>query len=294
MMSCSRCGLVAVLLASAACKSDRSNTTPAASGQPTASQPPAAAPAATANPVTFTATDYRFSGPSQIPAGLTVFRLENQGKELHHLVIARLDQGKTLDSLLAALKRPGPPPAWLRFVGGPNAAEPGAGSNASTVMQPGQYAVICFIPTAAGLPHVAKGMIGSLEVTPSNGPVATAAAPDVVIKLTDYSFDLSAPLTPGKRTIRVQNDGPQTHELVLAQFLPGKSLKDLEAWVKGGEKGPFPAKSLGGISPMDKGESGEFTVTLEPGDYALLCFVPDAKDGKAHLVHGMKKSFKVG
>jgi hypothetical protein len=289
MISRSLCGLGAVLLASAGCKSDRSNTTPEA-----ASPPPAAAPAATATPVTFTATDYHFSGPSQIPAGLTAFRLENQGKELHHLVIARLEQGRTLDSLLAALKRPGPPPAWLRLVGGPNAAEPGAGSNASTVMQPGHYAVMCFIPTTAGVPHVAKGMIASLEVTPSTGPEATAAPPDIVIKLKDYSFDLPAPLTPGQHTIRVQNDGPQTHELVLAQFLPGKSLKDVEAWVKGGEKGPFPAKSLGGISPMDKGESGEFTVTLEPGDYALLCFVPDAKDGKGHLVHGMTKSFKVG
>jgi hypothetical protein len=282
-------GLVAVATLLAACKSDRSNPTPAA-----ASQPAAATPAPTANPVTFTAADYHFSGPSEIPAGLTVFRLANQGKELHHLVIARLEESRTVDSLLAALKQPGPPPPWLRFVGGPNATEPGAESNASTLMEPGHYAVICFIPTAAGVPHVAKGMIASLEVTPSSGPQATAAEPDLVIKLNDYSFDLSGTLTPGQHTIRVQNAGPQTHELVLAQFLPGKSLKDLEAWEKGGEKGPIPAKFLGGVSPMDKGESGDFTVTLAPGDYSLLCFVPDVKDGKPHLVHGMVKPLKVG
>ena len=288
MVSRSLCGLMAVVLSFAACNSDR-NPTPAA-----ASQPPAATPAPAANPVTFTATDYRFSGPSEIPAGLTAFRLENHGKELHHLVIARLDQGRTLDSLLAALKHPGPPPAWLHFVGGPNATEPGAESYASTMMQSGHYAVMCFIPTAAGVPHVAKGMIGSLEVTPSTGPGANPPAPDLVIKLNDYSFDLSAPLTPGEHTIRVQNNGPQTHEVVLAQFLPGKSLKDLAAWEKGGEKGPVPAKFLGGFSPLDKGESGEFTVTLAAGDYSLLCFLPDAKDGKPHLVHGMAKSLKVG
>ncbi len=289
MVPRSLCGLMAVVLSLAACDSDRSNPTPAA-----ASQPAAATRAAAANPVTFTATDYRYSGPSEIPAGLTAFRLENRGKELHHLVIARLEQDRTLDSLLAALKQPGPPPSWLHFVGGPNATEPGAESNGSFMMTPGHYAVMCFIPTAAGVPHVAKGMIGSLEVTPSNGPVATAAAPDIIIKLTDYSFDLSTPLTPGEHTIQVQNDGPQTHEVVLARFLPGKSLKDLEAWEKGGEKGPLPAKFLGGISPMDKGESGEFTLTLEPGDYSLLCFLPDAKDGKPHLMHGMAKSLKVG
>jgi hypothetical protein len=243
--------------------------------------------------VTFTATDYKFSGPSQIPAGLTVFSLHNQGKELHHLVIVRLDQGRTLDSLLAALKHPGPPPAWLHFVGGPNATEPGSESNSTTVLQPGHYAVLCFIPTAAGVPHVAKGMVGGLEVTPATTPEATAAPADIIIKLNDYSFDLSAPLTAGKHTIRVQNDGPQTHEVVLAQFLPGKSLKDLEAWEKGGEKGPLPAKFLGGVSPLDKGESGQFTLTVEPGDYSLLCFLPDAKDGKPHLMHGMVKPLKV-
>jgi uncharacterized cupredoxin-like copper-binding protein len=283
------CGLMAAVMFLPACKSDRSNPPPA-----DASQPPAATPAPTANAVTFTASDYRFSGPAEIPAGLTDFRLQNQGKELHHLVIARLDQGRTFDSVLAALKNPGPPPPWVHFVGGPNAAEPGAESNMTTVMKEGNYAVLCFIPTAAGVPHVAKGMVASLKVTPSTGPQATAPEPDLVIKLADYSFDLSTPLTPGRHTIRVQNDGPQTHEVVVAQFLPGKSLKDLEAWEKGGEKGPIPAKFLGGVSPIDKGESGDFTVTLEPGNFSLLCFLPDAKDGKPHLMHGMVKPLKVG
>src|SRR5256884_1184321 len=34
--------------------------------------------------VTITATDYAFGVPDTIPAGLTTFRLVNQGKELHH------------------------------------------------------------------------------------------------------------------------------------------------------------------------------------------------------------------
>jgi uncharacterized cupredoxin-like copper-binding protein len=271
MVSRSLCGLAAIVLSLAACKSDRSGPAPAA-----ASQPPAATPAPAANPVTFTATDYRYSGPSEIPAGLTAFRLENHGKELHHLVIARLEQGRTLDSLLAALKNPGPPPAWLHFVGGPNAAEPGDASNASTMMQPGHYAVMCFIPTAAGVPHVAKGMIGGLEVTPSTGPEATGAAPDLVIKLNDYSFDLSAPLTPGEHTIRGNRS---------RTWRPGRrrERKDL-----------FLPSSWVASLRWTRGESGEFTVTLEPGDYTLLCFLPDAKAGKPHLMHGMAKALRVG
>jgi hypothetical protein len=42
-----------------------------------------------------------------------VFRLFNHRKQLHHLIIARLDAGKTYDSLLVALKKPGMPPAWV-------------------------------------------------------------------------------------------------------------------------------------------------------------------------------------
>ena len=87
-----------------------------------------------------------------------------RGKELHHLVIVRLDEGRTYDSLLAALRKPGPPPAWMYLAGGPNAAAPNAGTNATMKLIEGHYAVLCFIPSADGVPHMAKGMIAPLEV----------------------------------------------------------------------------------------------------------------------------------
>jgi hypothetical protein len=34
-------------------------------------------------------------------------------------------------------------------------------------------------------------------------------------------------------------------------------------------------------------------VDLPAGDYALVCFIPDDKDGKPHFVHGMAKQTKV-
>src|SRR5206468_11970029 len=98
--------------------------------------------------------------------------------------------------------------------------------------------------------------------------------------LTDYDFQLSSPLTVGSHVIRVVNAGPQPHELVLTKIAEGKSLKDIEAWEKGGEKGLPPVSALGGIAPMMAKETGHFSVELLPGDYALICFVPDMKDGK--------------
>ena len=146
--------------------------------------------------------DYGFEGPAQIQAGSTLFSLDNQGKELHHLVLVRLEQGRTYDSLLAALRKPGPPPAWMYLAGGPNAAAPNANSNATLKLIEGHYAVLCLIPSADGVPHMAKGMIAPLEVTADSGPPAREVAADITITLTDYGFDLSSPLTPGNHVIQ--------------------------------------------------------------------------------------------
>src|SRR5213592_782793 len=42
--------------------------------------------------ITITATDYAFGVPDSLPAGLTTFRLVNQGKELHHANLVRLGE----------------------------------------------------------------------------------------------------------------------------------------------------------------------------------------------------------
>lgn len=38
---------------------------------------------------------------------------------------------------------------------------------------------------------------------------------------------------------------------------------------------------------MTPGSNTYFDVDLTPGEYILICFVPDAKDGKPHVAHGM-------
>ena len=73
---------------------------------------------------------------------------------------------------------------------------------------------------------------------------------------------------------------------------PGKTMKELSAWMQKPE-GPPPAHGMGGIDAILPGTTAYFTADLTPGDYVLLCFVPDAKDGKGHYVHGMVKQFKV-
>jgi hypothetical protein len=44
---------------------------------------------------------------------------------------------------------------------------------------------------------------------------------------------------------------------------------------------------VGGASFVAGTTENIVELDLTPGDYALLCFVPDAKDKKPHLEHGM-------
>jgi uncharacterized cupredoxin-like copper-binding protein len=50
---------------------------------------------------------------------------------------------------------------------------------------------------------------------------------------------------------------------------------------------------MGGTSFLSAGESNQVTADFEAGEYALLCFVPDAKDGKPHVAHGMVRQITV-
>ena len=281
--------LAAFVLAGCA-KSDKK---PAADSAATAAAPaPAPATAAAPNMVTFTATEFSFDGPDSLPAGLTMFHLTDAGQQLHHLQIVKLDQGKTFADLQAALKAGGPPPAWMLPYGGVNPPAPGATTTAMQVMEPGNYAVVCFVEGPDHIPHIAKGMLKPLTVTATPNANMREPAGDVTLTLNDYTFTLSKPLVAGKQLIKVENGAAQPHEVVLVQLAPGKTMEDVAKWVAD-MKGPPPGKPIGGIPGFPKGKNAFFEATLEPGDYGMVCFLPDAKDGKPHVQHGMMKQFKV-
>lgn len=261
-------------------------------------RPAPRAGAAGPNVVTITSTEYAFAMPDTVPAGLTTFRLVNQGKELHHASLVRLGEGKTVADfqagLAAAMQSHAPPPPWMSFVGGPNAVTLGDTAIATQRLEPGSYVFVCWIPSLDGVPHIMKGMLHPMVVTAGPTPTATEPAADVTMRLTDYDFVLSQPLTAGKHVVRVENTGAQAHEVVIAALAPGKTLEDFIAWEAAGEKGPLPTGQwVGGVTTLDVGGRGQFATTLAPGNYLLLCFWPDAKDGKPHIMHGMGKEISV-
>ena len=276
-------------LALASCRSDKS---PAAEAGAADATPASTATAAAPSTVTVIATDYSFEGPAELPAGLTTFQLVNRGPAIHHIQLVRLGEGKTFDDFTAALKAGGPPPKWASMEGGPNPSELGDTSRTTVRLEPGNYAMLCFVPDPDGVPHVAKGMVRPLTVTGGSGPAAAEPEADVVMKLVDYDFELSKPIPAGRHTIRVDNAGPQEHEVVIVKLDSGKEAIDFAVW---GEKmvGKPPGTLHGGVSGILPGGKAFLDVDLAPGEYGLICFVPDSKDGKGHYRHGMAKKVTV-
>ncbi len=243
--------------------------------------------AAGPNVVTITATDFAFAVPETIPAGLTQFRLVNHGQEPHHAVLIRVNDPRPVAEVLAALEAP-VPPDWVELVPAPNTAVPGDSTNTTTILQPGRYLFVCFVPSPDGAPHVAKGMFKELAVGGTAPADAALPAADVVLTMSDYTFALSAPLTAGTHTIRVENAGPQMHEVGVERLADGKTMADYMQWGASGMQGPPPTTPVGGIiGPGPGGPAGTFTVTLTPGRYLLTCYVPDTGDGRPHVAHGM-------
>ena len=286
-------GPLFVALAIAACTTkEQPNTTDTG-----AAGPPSTVSQTAPNTVHIIAKDYSFDAPAQVSAGLTTLHMMNQGKEAHQAGLIKLGEGKTFEDLTAAMKamKPNtPPPTWVSFVGGPNAAAPGGSSESTQMLEPGNYALICFIPSSDGVPHAMKGMMRGLVVAPSSAAPAAEPTPTSTITLSDYKFDMPQPMKSGANIVRVENVADQPHEAVLFKIAPGKTVKDFEAWLPQSDKTPMPpAIPMGGVVSLSKGQHAFFNASLDAGDYVLVCFLGDAKDGKPHFAHGMVQSFKI-
>lgn len=107
--------------------------------------------------------DYAFDLPEQIDGEATLTIDNRSGAEAHEMVIVRLDDGTTVNDVLAALHDGGPPPGTA--VGGMQALPPGQRQQLQLDLEPGRYAVLCAVPSPDGTAHFDAGMIDEVEVT---------------------------------------------------------------------------------------------------------------------------------
>ncbi|MCC6316360.1 MAG: hypothetical protein IT361_01620 [Gemmatimonadaceae bacterium] len=196
---------------------------------PTTDSSVAAVPPASPNVVTIVARDFAFEAPDTIPAGMTTLQLVNAGPDLHHALLLRIGEGKTLADFTAAVQgmKPGePPPSWLIDEGGPNPPAVGDTVRVTQDLAPGNYALVCFVDTPDHIPHVAKGMVRPLTVRANTTPSAPPPTEDVKVVMTDYAWAVTPALSAGRHVLRFDNAAAQSHEVLIVRLDAGKTVDD--------------------------------------------------------------------
>lgn len=245
------------------------------------------------NVVTVVASDFGYDLPDQIPAGVTTVRMVNEGSEAHHAVIAKIEAGRTVEELVEQYEAENYWPEYVEYVGGPGDTAPGDTAQMTLTLEPGHYVLVCFIPSPDGAPHLMKGMTRLVEVVASDGQGASEPTPDVTVQLADFAFGFSGRVPSGDVTFRVENEGPQVHDMVILQLEPGKTVADFFEFLEGGAQGAPAGRIVTSITGMNAGRHVSFTAHLEPGDYTAICWVPDRGDLRPHFMHGMVQEFSV-
>ncbi len=129
-----------------------------------------AAPAAPVAAVNVDLIDFQFTMPEQIKAGVQTWQIENKGGQWHEMAVFKLNEGVTVQDVLAMMMSgeppEGPPPFEEMAFWAPMSAGERAWMDVD--LPPGVYTVLCFLPDFASDPptsHLEHGMVRTLTVT---------------------------------------------------------------------------------------------------------------------------------
>jgi hypothetical protein len=267
-----------------------------------------------------------FQMPDTVPSGWTTFRTDNRSAMTHLGVVERMPEGyglreqqdeiapvfqEGMDLIIAgdmdgALAKFGELPEWfgrIVFLGGPGLMAPGQVTETMVFLEPGTYLLECYVKTD-GIFHsynpnpAMDGMVAQFTVTDDQSG-APEPVPMVEISIgSEGGISVVGEPTAGQHTIAVHFEDQVLHEhflghdVHLVRLTPETDIDALVDWMNwalpAGLQTPAPAHFfLGGINELPAGETGYFSATLLPGDYAFIAEVPSADE------KGMLHRFKV-
>ncbi len=113
--------------------------------------------------------DFNFAVPAEISTGPKVWQISNKGEQWHQMSILKLNEGVTVDDLVAMMSAEAPPEGEPPYeeIASWSPSSPGETGWVTWDLPPGEYTVFCALPDIAGemMPHAAKGMVANLTVT---------------------------------------------------------------------------------------------------------------------------------
>ena len=213
-------------------------------------------------------------------------RVEEDGAG--HIVVAfRLaDTGAMADPerFIAALDTASMTPAGALALGGPEVGDTG---EVVLDLRPGVHVFGCVRRDREGRRHASLGEASVVVVTGEpEGEMPTATD---TVRMTEFAYHLNTTWPPGAHMLRVENAGSQDHQLRLARFKPGASVR---AWLDAERKGRL-VEEVAGVARLGPGGTAYLRLDLEPGDYLLTCLIADPRSDEPHVALGMFKPITV-
>lgn len=240
--------------------------------------------------VTFRAGNDVMELPDEVPSGYVDIRVEALESGEAHLAFGRLVDGVTFEEISAA--DPGTSlDEMVTDVVGNGTVFPGGSVLLTAKLVPGDWVALNIYFDGGETPQFAFDQFTVVDEgndAPAPGEVGTIVlGPGMRIEV-DGEFDASG-------TWKVENhDEEQMHEPAVVGLTGDASGEDLVAALAD-PQGPPPIRGeFGGMGAMSPGNEAwvTFEESLEPGNYALVCWVPDV-NGVPHLMSGMFQDFSV-
>jgi hypothetical protein len=248
-----------------------------------------------AQTLTFTLTEkgkaWSLNGPRNAETGVAGITLKNEGKKNRNMQLVRIEGDHSPEEVSQAFGQAGGSeafPPWFFGGGGISTTPAGRSDTVTQVLEPGTY--YAFV-TEGGGRSSNPNSIPTIEVKGEASDEALEA--DVAVSAFEYGFEVEK-LPAGQTEIAFENTGDQPHHLLASRLVGESTAEDVERFFKT-EKGKSPLRRQGGQSTavIEGGESQLVTIDLEPGRYALYCFISDRQGGPSHALRGMVDEVEV-
>jgi uncharacterized cupredoxin-like copper-binding protein len=146
-------------------------------------------------------------------------------------------------------------------------------------------AIDAFEEERCGIPHSEGGALVAAGTSHEIEP----GAQRVDVTALDFTFEFDGTIAAGRTSFVLTNQGDQAHFLLVVKMADGV---DLQAALESDDDSSFVGFWETGTAAPGGSDEEVVTFDLEPGDYAMLCWIPGA-DGLPHVFHGMAVPFTV-
>ena len=220
---------------------------------------------------------FEYIAPKSVEAGVVEIRLTNGGDQPHKAQLWRVGRGHSVKEALAAGR---PLPKWLHNAGGVGLTAPKQTGVALQRLLPGLYYV-------AGAGNE-RGRVASFRVR-GRAPAGKLPKADAVVSANEYSFRF-ARLRAGRQRVLFRNDGGEPHHAFFAPIRPGATFGDVRRFLDENivhGRPPVNFEEAAETAVLEGRERQVTELELQPGRYAVLCFVSDRTGGPSHVDKGM-------